>query len=112
MIMAGDTDLDGLAEQLRQLPLGQLLDVLRRVMPRHTQQSGRERTVLALARASTDDTEALVELVAWPDQQVFAGFVPPHGLYQSGHCPRCRVALVGNVKSVRCPVCNAERGLT
>ncbi|MBA9002599.1 hypothetical protein [Thermomonospora cellulosilytica] len=113
-----DEERERLAQRLRQLTLGELVDVLRRVLPRHADEDGESILVLAEAfrsRPDPDDEpeEPYVELVAWPARDLYDGSIgPPWGLLESGRCDNCRALVTSTVKRAHCPVCGTLCGLT
>lgn len=98
------------------LPVHELVDVLRRVMPQHSEDRNGMRTVLILATATTFEQapdEIDVTLVAWPDRTYYNdGTGPEQGLWEGGRCVRCGVEVTSNAKQVYCPVCNIPCALT
>ncbi|MFC4147739.1 hypothetical protein ACFO0M_15895 [Micromonospora mangrovi] len=105
-----------LAEQLVALPVHELVDVLRRVLPHYTEDEPGLRTTLVLATATTDeDTPDVAELalVAWPDRNHHEGGLgADQGLWNEGDCATCAVTLTSNAKRGHCPVCGSGCGLT
>lgn len=94
----------------------ELVDVLRRVLPHHTQEDDGLRTVLTLAAAAVCDSESAtpeIALVAWPDRDHYAdGLGPDQGLWEQGHCGHCDIGVTSNAKRAYCPVCGFRVGLT
>lgn len=113
--MSTDGDRDRLAEQLRGLPVRELVDVLRRVLPGRTEETSGLRTVLVLATATVceDEADPTVEVVAWPDREYYEGGLgPDQGLWEEGRCERCGLDVTSNAKRAYCPVCASRCGLT
>ncbi|MEU8184598.1 hypothetical protein AB0B85_21380 [Micromonospora sp. NPDC049044] len=70
--MSTDEDRERLAEQLVALPVHELVDVMRRVLPHYTEDENGLRSVLLLATTTTDEDPPHVRdlaLVVWPDRQ-------------------------------------------
>jgi hypothetical protein len=114
--MATDEDRDRLAEQLMALPVHELVDVLRRVLPNHVEESNSLRTALVLATATAyeDEPDGLdITLVAWPDRDYYdGGLGPDQGLWEDGHCEQCGADVSSNAKRAYCPVCGSKCALT
>jgi rubrerythrin len=115
--VATDEDRDRLADQLKALPVRELLAVLRRVLPSHVEESDGLRTTLALATATVDEANpdgiAMVTLVAWPDREYYdSGLGPDQGLWEDGRCQRCGFDVSSNAKRAYCPVCGSKCELT
>ncbi|MFI7261187.1 hypothetical protein ACIBP4_02610 [Micromonospora maritima] len=113
--MPTDEDRDHLADQLAALPVRELVDVLRRVLPRYTESSYGIRTVLVLAAATQYENEPGLdlELVAWPDRDYYnGGLGPDQGLWEDGHCARCDTDVTSNAKRGYCPICGSRCTLT
>jgi hypothetical protein len=114
--VATDEVRDRLAEQLSALPVRELLDVLRRVLPQYVEESDVLRSSLTLARASVFDDEPVgveVALVAWPDRDYYdGGLGPDQGLWEDGYCEGCRIVVSSNAKRAYCPLCGSPCQLT
>ncbi|WP_141908923.1 zinc ribbon domain-containing protein [Micromonospora sp. A202] len=113
--MTTDEDRDRLAEQLVALPVYELVDVLRRVLPHHSQDRYGIRTELVLAEATDyeDEPGLEVQLVAWPDRDYYDGDLGiDQGLWENGHCTKCDTEVVSNAKRAFCPYCGSRCGLT
>jgi hypothetical protein len=110
-----DEDRDRLAEQLRGLPVRELVDVLRRVLPGYAEESYGMRTNLVLATVTVTEGEdgTLTEFVAWPDRDYYDGGLGiDQGLWEGGHCERCGIEVTSNVKRAFCPACGGRCALT
>ncbi|WP_139338103.1 hypothetical protein [Micromonospora avicenniae] len=114
--MTADEDRDRLAKQLLELPVHELVDVLRRVLPHYTEDEYGLRTTLVLATANKDEDVSDVPdlaLVAWPDRDYYdGGLGPDQGLWEEGHCAKCATDLASNAKRAYCPACGARCALT
>jgi hypothetical protein len=114
--MSTDDERDRLAQQLLQLPLRELLDVLRQVLPRHTETEPDMQTKLVLASATIfdDDPETTqVELVAWPYRAAYNGHLgPDQELLEDGTCRGCGLPVISSAKRALCPICDSQCGLT
>ncbi|WP_459707218.1 hypothetical protein [Actinophytocola sp. KF-1] len=85
------------------------MDVLRRVLPAHTDHDA----TLVLAEISRLPGELFVEAVAWPDRDYYdGGFGPEPANHEQGTCPGCGVYVVSTAKSAFCPVCGTLCALT
>lgn len=110
-----DEDRAHIAEQLVALPVHELVDVLRRVLPQYTEDQYGIRTALVLAEATDyeDEPGLEVELVAWPDRDYYNGGLGiDQGLWEHGHCAKCDSGIVSNAKRAYCPYCGSRCGLT
>ncbi|MCW3844826.1 zinc ribbon domain-containing protein [Micromonospora yasonensis] len=113
--MTTDEDRDRLAEQLVALPVYELVDVLRRVLPQYTEDHYGSRTELALAQVTDyeDEPGLQLELVAWPDRDYYDGGLGiDQGLWESGHCAKCDTEVASNAKRAFCPYCGSRCDLT
>ena len=117
--MATDDERAFLAQELHRLSLPELVDVLRRVLPAHTDNDGSESTVLTLASISWSPdadpplNEPYVEIVAWPDRDHYGGdFGPEPALYEQGACPQCGLEVTSTAKRAFCSLCGAVCSLT
>ncbi|MER7589721.1 hypothetical protein ABTW72_19530 [Micromonospora sp. NPDC127501] len=114
--MSTDEDRARLAEQLVALPVHELVDVMRRVLPHHTEDEGGLRSVLLLATATIDEDAPDVPelaLVAWPDRDYYEGGLgADQGLWNEGDCAKCNTAVTSNAKRGYCPVCGSRCGFT
>lgn len=97
-----EKDRERLAEQLLALPVYELVDVMRRVLPHYTEDEYRIRTTLVLATATKyeDEPDALdVALVAWPDRDYYDGGLGLHqGLWEDARCAKCDTDVTSNAK--------------
>jgi hypothetical protein len=119
-----DGERQALADRLRGLPIPELVDVLRRVLPAHDDNEGRNglTTRLVLAEATTydetvprtaDDPPVTLEVVAWPDRDYYdGGFGPESELFEQGHCVRCDVEVTSTAKQAFCAICGTLCELT
>lgn len=106
--MSDDAERERLAAELRGLPMRELLDVLRRVLPELDEGFPGSRTALMLA-AVTANVEApglTMEIVAWPDGG------PDGDLCQVGTCRRCGFEITSTAKHATCPMCRSTCYLT
>ncbi|MEV5767157.1 hypothetical protein AB0L34_21710 [Micromonospora sp. NPDC052213] len=116
--MLTDEDRERLAGQLVALPVHELVDVLRRVLPSYTEAGSGSglRTTLVLATATQDEDQPDrpdLTLVAWPDRDRYdGGLGPDQGLWEDGHCAQCDVGVTSNAKRAYCPVCGSRCFLT
>ncbi|MEU7995226.1 hypothetical protein AB0B83_07785 [Micromonospora sp. NPDC049060] len=113
--MSTDEDRERLAEQLMALPVRELVDVLRRVLPHFTEDQYGVRTTLTLAAVTDyeDEPGLDVELVAWPDRDYYDGGLGiDQGLWENGRCARCDVEVTSNAKRAFCPYCGSGCALT
>lgn len=113
--VTSDEERERLAEQLAALPVYELVDVMRRVLPRHTEDNHGIRTELVLAEATAyeDDPGLEVELVAWPDRDYYDGGLGLYqGLWENGHCAKCDIEVTSNAKRAFCPSCGSRCSLT
>ncbi|GAA4585837.1 hypothetical protein GCM10023194_29740 [Planotetraspora phitsanulokensis] len=114
--VASDHERDQLAAQLMTLPVNELVDVLRRVLPQYTEEGNGLRTSLVLATATEyeDEPDGIdVTLVAWPDRDYYdGGLGPDQGLWEDGDCGKCGTEVSSNAKRAFCPVCGSGCGLT
>ncbi|MFC0550504.1 hypothetical protein ACFFHJ_06370 [Planotetraspora thailandica] len=114
--MASDQERDQLAAQLMTLPVHELADVLRRVLPHYTEESNGLRTSLVLATATEyeDEPDGIdVTFVAWPDRDYYdGGLGPDQGLWEGGDCEQCHTEVSSNAKRAFCPVCGSRCELT
>lgn len=113
--MSTDEDRDRLAEKLCGLPVRELVDVLRRVLPGYAEESYGMRTHLVLATVTVTEYEdgTLTEFVAWPDRDYYdGGLGPDQGLWEGGRCERCGTDVTSNAKRAFCPACGGRCGLT
>jgi hypothetical protein len=98
------------------LPVHELVDVLRRVLPNYTEEGDGLRRTLVLATATEFDDELNgldVALVAWPDRDYYdGGLGPDQGLWEDGHCGKCDTNVSSNAKRAYCPVCGSGCTLT
>lgn len=118
-----DDERQALADRLRSLPIPELVDVLRRVLPAHDD-SGRFGLTrkLVLADASVyDETVPLtagdppvdLEVVAWPDRDHYdGGFGPEPDLLEQGHCDQCGTDVTSTAKRAFCAICGTLCHLT
>jgi hypothetical protein len=110
-----DEDRDHLAEQLRGLPVRELVDVLRRVLPGYAEERDGMRTTLVLATVTVTEGEpdTLAEFVAWPDRDYYDGGLGlDQGLWEDGRCERCGIEVTSNAKRAFCPACGEGCALT
>jgi hypothetical protein len=109
-----DADADDLAARLGALPVYELVDLLRRVLPAHSETEPGAQMMLTLAKVTrSEDQETQVDVVAWPDRDHYGGGLGPHsGLWQYGTCRRCEIPLVSNAKHGLCPVCGTPSYLS
>ncbi|MEW2380246.1 hypothetical protein AB0883_29645 [Micromonospora sp. NPDC047812] len=114
--MSTDEDRDRLAEQLVALPVHELVDVMRRVLPHYTEDEDGLRSVLLLATATIHEDAPDVPdlaLVAWPDRDYYEGGLgADQGLWNEGDCAKCNTTVTSNAKRGHCPVCGSRCGLT
>lgn len=113
--MSTDEDRDRLAGQLRGLPVRELVDVLRRVLPGYAEERHGMRTSLVLATVTAFEEEAdtLAEFVAWPDRDHYDGGLGiDQGLWEDGRCEQCGIDVTSNAKRAFCPVCGGRCALT
>lgn len=119
-----DNERQALADRLLSLPLQELVDVLRRVLPSHGDNEGvnglTRRLVLAEATVygdevprTPDDPAVDIEVVAWPDLDYHdGGFGPEPDLSEHGRCRRCDVEVSSTAKRAFCPICGERCHLT
>jgi len=121
--MTDDVERDKLAAQLAALPMRELLDVLRRVLPAQTDEMGSglgHALVLAEATWSKDDANPAsradleLALIAWPDRAYYdhEPLGPDQGLYEEATCSGCAVNVTSTAKRAICPVCATTCYLT
>jgi hypothetical protein len=114
--MTTDEDRDRIARELAALPVAELVDVLRRVLPARVEESGGLRNTLVLATATTyeDEPDGIdLTLVGWPDRDYYdGGLGPDQGLWEDGRCARCDTGVTSNAKRASCPVCGSPCALT
>ncbi|MGC4897135.1 hypothetical protein [Micromonospora sp. DT31] len=114
--MTTDDDRARLAVQLTALPVRELVDVMRRVLPHYTEDEAGIRSVLVLATATVDEDSPYVPdlaLVAWPDRDHHnGGLGADQGLWNEAECARCETTVTSNAKRGFCPVCGSRCGLT
>jgi hypothetical protein len=118
-----DDERQALADRLRSLPIPELVDVLRRVLPAHDD-NGRfgltRKLVLAEAGIydetvprTGDDRAADLEVVAWPDRDHYGGgFGPEPDLLEQGRCDQCGLDVTSTAKQAFCAVCGTLCYLT
>jgi hypothetical protein len=115
-------DRDAVGDYLSELPVEELVAVLRKVfetrqpMPEEASFC-RNRFFLGIAWSEllSDRGEPetwapwRVEAVAYPDPSEYGESLgPDYGLCQEGTCATCSVAVRSNVKHGLCPVCNSS----
>ncbi|MEH1164644.1 hypothetical protein V6V47_04565 [Micromonospora sp. CPCC 205539] len=113
--MSTDEERDRLAEQLAALPVHELVDVMRRVLPTYTEDRYGMRTnvVLASVTRCDQDPETILELVAWVDRDHYDGSLGiDQGLWENGHCSTCDIEVTSNGKRAFCPACGSAVALT
>jgi hypothetical protein len=110
--MANDDERDLLAQALCRLSLPELVDVLRRVLPAHSDRDGVMASKLILAEVVWEQGEVptpdqrFIEAVAWPDRTCYdGGFGPEPGLYEQGRCSGCSLDVISTAKRANCPLC-------
>jgi len=106
-----------LAAELSRLPLPELVDVLRRVLPQHAEQDVVMPSTLCLAEVSPvpgrHDLPAVVEIVAWPDREYYeGGFGGEPANFEQGSCLACGIEVTSSAKRAFCPVCGSGCRLT
>lgn len=110
-----DEDRDRLAEQLVRLPVHELVDVMRRVLPHYTKEryGCHERLILATAYRCEEAPETVLNLVAWPDRDYYdGGLGPDQGLSEAGPCSTCEIDVSSNAKRGYCPACGTTLDMT
>ena len=119
-MVTNEDDRQALADRLLSLSLAELVDVMRRVLPAHADEEGREESgltrklVLAEVTVFDDDiSKPAVEVVAWPDRDHHGGgFGAEPGLFEQGRCRRCGVDMTSTAKVALCPICGERCHLT
>lgn len=115
-----------LVGELRELPVEELVAVLREVFDGRSPSPGeaafcRNRFFLGIASSDLESEEGeparwgewKIEAVASPDPAHYGGHPgPDYGLCQSGKCTVCRVAARSNVKNGLCAICGAPVYMT
>ncbi|MCR6487300.1 hypothetical protein M8542_31175 [Amycolatopsis sp. OK19-0408] len=115
--MTTDDERAALASGLSRLPLPELVDVLRRVLPAYAKPRGATPNTLCLAEvwwvSGRRDLGPSVDVVAWPDREYYdGGFGPASGNWESGTCPECGLDVVSTAKRAFCPACSTPCWLT
>ncbi|MGC4814809.1 hypothetical protein ACLQ29_30125 [Micromonospora sp. DT228] len=113
--MTTDEDRDRLAEQLVGLPVYELVDVMRRVLPHYTDEryGCQERLILATSYRCDEAPDTVLSLVAWPDRDYYdGGLGPDQGLWEGGPCSTCEIDVSSNAKRGYCPACDTRLGMT
>jgi hypothetical protein len=123
-VPGSDDERQAIADRLRALPIPELVDVLRRVLPAYDDNEVRNgmtrKLVLAEARIygetiprPAQDPAVDLEVVAWPDRDYYSGgFGPEPELFEQGHCIQCGVEVTSTAKQAYCAICGSLCHLT